>query len=144
MSKKPDVVKSPKSTSIEDFTGPAFSQKNLTNSVTDEYEHPLVTVEPSELQIEKARLAAEAEAAAEEEAAKKAAEEAKKKKKKSERVSSVSSDIEEDKTQPEADEEFQSQDDDKDQDDQEDDDDEYCYRVFFRKDEIKTAKIRQN
>ena len=32
---------------------PIFSQKNVNNSITDDYEHNLVTIEPSEMELEK-------------------------------------------------------------------------------------------
>ena len=34
-----------------------FSQKNVNNSVTEDYEHQLVTIEPSEMELEKAEAA---------------------------------------------------------------------------------------
>ena len=58
-----------------------LSENNLNNSVTLDYVHPLVTIEPSEMEIEKAKAAHEAKLA-EEEAAKKAEEEKKEKQKK--------------------------------------------------------------
>ena len=36
---------------------PTFSQKNVNSSVTEEYEHNLVTIEPSEMELEKAEQA---------------------------------------------------------------------------------------
>ncbi len=47
---------------------PTLSQKNVNNSITEEYQHNIVTIEPSEMEIEKAEAAKEA-ALAEEQAA---------------------------------------------------------------------------
>ena len=65
----------------------AFSQKNVNSSVTEEYEHPLVTIAPSEMELEKAEAARQA-AIAEEEAAK---EKAKKEQEKAKRKGSKAS-----------------------------------------------------
>ena len=61
---------------------PTFSQRNVNSSVTEEYEHNLVTIEPSEMELEKAEAAKQAAIAEEEAAKEKARKEAEKKKKK--------------------------------------------------------------
>jgi len=61
---------------------PTFSQRNVSITVTEEYEHNLVTIEPSDMEIEKAeetRLAVIAEEEASLEKAKKEAEKLKRK-----------------------------------------------------------------
>lgn len=37
----------------ENVMDPVFSYKNVNNSITDDYEHPMVTIEPSEMELEK-------------------------------------------------------------------------------------------
>ena len=61
---------------------PAFSQKNVNSSVTEEYEHPVVTIQPSEMELEKAEAARQAAIAEEEAAKEKARKEAEKLKRK--------------------------------------------------------------
>ena len=51
---------------------PVFSQKNVNNSITDDYEHNLVTIEPSEMELEKMEEEKKAVQAAEAEAMEKA------------------------------------------------------------------------
>lgn len=41
----------------QELLDPTFSQKNVNSSVTEEYEHNLVTIEPSEMELEKAEQA---------------------------------------------------------------------------------------
>ena len=138
---------SPLANQPDDFD-PTFSQKNLTNSVTEEYEHPLVTIEPSDMEVEKARIAREFSQAEQETAAAKALEEAKKKKIRKE-ISSRGSD-EEEKTVVEGEEgegegEGEDQIDEKDEAENSDDDpNEFKYRVFYKKEEIRITKHKQD
>ena len=39
---------------------PTLSQKNVSNSITEEYQHNIVTIEPSDLELEKAEEARQA------------------------------------------------------------------------------------
>ena len=46
-------VSAPLGTIPENVMDPIFSYKNVNNSITDDYEHPMVTIEPSEMELEK-------------------------------------------------------------------------------------------
>ena len=46
-------INAPMGTIPEEIMDPVFSEKNVNNSITDDYEHPMVTIEPSEMEIEK-------------------------------------------------------------------------------------------
>ena len=96
----------------------------------------MVTIEPSEMQLEKARIEREKQLA-EEEAAKKVLEEKNQKKRKA-KTSQPNEDVDEVKLPEEGEDgsQAQSQDDPVDHDD---DEDEFQFRVFFRKDEIRMA-----
>ena len=65
-----------------DGMGPTFSQQNVNNSITEEYEHNIVTIEPSEMEIEKAEAAKKAAQDEEDAAKEKAKKEADKLKRK--------------------------------------------------------------
>ena len=128
---------------------PAFSEKNLTNSVTDEYKHPLVTIEPSEMELEKAKQERELKEKADQEAAAAKALEDAKKKKKSSKISSRDFSDDEDKTNGEGEGEGEGENeksadaaDDAELSDEEGG--EYDYRVFYKKDEIVWTKLRQD
>ena len=102
----------------------------------------MVTIEPSQMEIEKAKIEREKQLA-EEEAAKKLLEEKSKKRTKSRIPSQSSEEADEVKQQEDGEDgsQAQSQDDPVDHDD---DDDDFHFRVFFRKDEIRmAAKMQQ-
>lgn len=67
-----------------------FSQKNVNSSITEDYEHNLVTIEPSEMELEKAEAAKQAAIAEEEAAKEKAKKDAEKLKRKGSKMSSTS------------------------------------------------------
>ena len=46
-------VNAPMGVIPESHMDPVFSHKNVNNSITEDYEHNLVTIEPSEMELEK-------------------------------------------------------------------------------------------
>ena len=124
----------------------AFSQKNVNNSVTEEYSHAIVTIEPSEMELEKAEAARQAAIAEEEAAKERARKEQEKLKRKGSKNSQITSqDGAEDKTEADADKEEDSKKgSEKDEAEEGEDDEEmFAFRVFFRKEEITMANEMQ-
>ena len=125
---------------------PDFSEKNLNTSVNEDYKHNVVTIEPSEMELEKAEEARKAALAEEEAAKEKARKEAEKLKRKGSASKASKEDLhEEEKGQEGAEGEGESKKgSEKDEAEEVDDeDDEYHYRVYFRKEEIRYAMSQQ-
>ena len=125
-----------------------FSKQIVNSSVTEEYEHNLVTIEPSEMELEKAEQARQ-EAIAQEEAAKeKLRKEQEKNKRKGSKMSNSALTSQEDQ-EDKGGQEGEGGDDSKkgsEKDDAEDDDEEgyeYSFRVYYRKEEIRMANAMQ-
>lgn len=123
-----------------------FSQKNINSSVTEEYEHNLVSIEPSEMELEKAEQARQ-EALAQEEAAKeKARKDADKMRRKSSKnaaLGQTEDDEDKDKLEGEAGEDSKKGSDKDEAEDDDDEGDEFNYRVYYRKEEIMMASQMQ-
>ena len=120
---------------------PNFSQKNVNSSITEEYEHNLTTIQPSEMDLEKAEAAKQAAIAEEEAAKEKAKKDAEKLKRKGSKMSSTSQLEEEQAPEEEQEGEDRSKKgSEKDEHEEVDEDDEeYMFRVFFKRDEIRMA-----